>query len=329
MLERAETCLLFELPYNFTAGVNLAAELDRLRMQRTAGAITEAAYYRVVAHLLDSSPDAPPSTPEDAVVTCARRMEALLEDRLGASGSGLAEKAGSARDRLPAELLESLREIARLSEAIGRDLEYRLADPTGFLARCDHTLVDLLHHLPPAKPTTFLKGLAPGPMPHHLTRGIVQKIRPDKGDRCRHTALLEVDGRILQLESPAAIQIARGDHVVLLGLDSDKATSYRNESTGATGRFAPESFWKVAAVGGVVALAGLAAVVLAATMGVENWREGWGLWKYLLFALVGAALAFIGLLVTVVGIMVHTFQPSIDAALRSHSAAPIPPPPPA
>ncbi len=297
-------------------------------MQRASGAITEAAWYRVVAHLLDSRPDAPPSTPEDAVVTCARRIEALLEDRLGASGSGLSERAGSARDRLPAELLERLQEIAWLAEAIGRDPEYRLADPTGFLARCDHTLVDLLHHLPPAAPTTFLKGLVPVPMPHHLTRGIVQKIRLSESDRRPHTALLEVDGRILQLESPGAIQIEQGDRVVLLGMDRDKATSYRNESNGAVGSFIPEHFWKLAAGGGVVALAGLAALVLAATMGVQNWREGWGLWKYLLFALVGAALAFIGLVVTVLGIMVHTLQPSIDAALRRHSSASIPPPAP-
>ncbi len=282
-------------------------------MQRASGAITEAAWYRVVAHLLDSPPGAPPPTPEDAVVTCARRTEALLEDRLGA-----------ARDRLPAELLERLQEIARLSEQIVRDPEYRLADPKGFPARCDGTLVDLLHHLPPAAPTTFLKGLVPGPVPHHLTRGIVQKIRLAESDRRPHTAILEVDGRIVQLESPGAIQIERGDRVVLLGIDSDKATSYRNESTGAVGSFLPEHFWKVAAVGGVVALAGLAALVLAATMGVQNWREGWGLWKYVLFALVGAALAFIGLVVTVLGIMIHTLQPSIDAALRHHPTPPSP-----
>jgi hypothetical protein len=68
--------------------MNLGDELFELKSQRSTSRIGPVEYYQSLARLIDDSPDAI-QDPNEFILTSVRRIEALLDDRLAASGRGL------------------------------------------------------------------------------------------------------------------------------------------------------------------------------------------------------------------------------------------------
>lgn len=74
----------------------------------------------------------------DLAVTRAKRLERLLEQKLGATGKGLHQKANSVEARLPAELVRKLRLVATVRNKLVHEDDYkRIEDRRGFLRACD------------------------------------------------------------------------------------------------------------------------------------------------------------------------------------------------
>jgi len=122
--------------------MDVGDELFELRAQRSKGRI---GHGRVlpVTRPVDDSPLAIPDRNE-AIVTCARRIEALLEDKLGASGIGLDQKIESAAGRIPPDLRSELRSIAASQKAISRG-DALAAEIGGLQSRCADALLKTLH----------------------------------------------------------------------------------------------------------------------------------------------------------------------------------------
>ena len=74
----------------------------------------------------------------DLAVTRSKRLEQLLEQKLGATGKGLHQKATSVESRLPPELLRKLRLVATVRNKIVHENEYqKIEDRPGFIHACD------------------------------------------------------------------------------------------------------------------------------------------------------------------------------------------------
>jgi hypothetical protein len=262
-----------------------------------------------------------PASPENTVMTCARRLAGLLEDRLGVPGLGLSQKARWTQARLTPALVDKLRAIGDAQERIAGDPDFRLEDPDRFVALCNETLVALIREASaPTALNTALKMPNPAPFRCQITRGVVQKTRILEDDQGRSTVLLEVDGRIIHLEWKPQAPIQPGDRVAVAGFQRYRALYCRNVSNGTESGLGG-MVWKFTAVGGVVALAGLAAIVVALMLGVQHWREGWGLWKYLVLVLAGAAAALAGLLASMMGFVVGLLENAAEKEVKSGASA--------
>jgi hypothetical protein len=234
--------------------MDLSYELARLRIIH----VSPAATYRVKAQLLDHAPGAVAPDPAEMVRTCARRIEALLEDRLGASGPDLKTKAESVRMKLGPYLTEQLLELATAQTGV--------TDLKQIQNISDEAPLGVLRLVPDKPRHSFLSALR-GPKPRTVA-GVVQKILVSDGGQL---ALLDVDGRLVELHSQK-IQIDCGDYVVVPACYGDQAFSYHNESKQLGSKTGPV-FMKWLASGAAVILAGLTVVVLAMLYATSVWRE--------------------------------------------------------
>ena len=74
----------------------------------------------------------------DLAVTRSKRLERLLEQKLGATGKGLHQKASSVEGRLPPQLLRDLRLVATVRNKLVHEDDYkRIEDRSRFLRACD------------------------------------------------------------------------------------------------------------------------------------------------------------------------------------------------
>jgi hypothetical protein len=64
----------------------------------------------------------------DLAVTNSKRLESLLEKKLGATGKGLHEKVSSVESRLPRELVRNLRLVATVRNKIVHESDYKSID---------------------------------------------------------------------------------------------------------------------------------------------------------------------------------------------------------
>ena len=119
--------------------MSLGDELFALKTQRSAGRIDPVEYHHSLSRLLDASPDVAPDQIE-TILTCVRRIEALLEDRLRASGDDLDRKVVSRADRIPPDLQTDLRSIAALCKSIRQGDALGRGEIGALQSRCDHAL---------------------------------------------------------------------------------------------------------------------------------------------------------------------------------------------
>lgn len=74
----------------------------------------------------------------ELVIKRCKRLEALLEERLGAQGRGLHEKVSSIQSQLPQPLVRKLRFVATVRNRLIHEVTIdRLDDPEGFQRACD------------------------------------------------------------------------------------------------------------------------------------------------------------------------------------------------
>jgi hypothetical protein len=64
----------------------------------------------------------------DLAVNQCKRLESLLEEKLGAEGKGLHEKVSSVENRLPRELVRKLRLVATVRNKIVHEADYKNID---------------------------------------------------------------------------------------------------------------------------------------------------------------------------------------------------------
>ena len=64
----------------------------------------------------------------DLAVSNSKRLESLLEKKLGATGKGLHEKVSSVENRLPRELVRKLRLVATVRNKIVHESDYKSID---------------------------------------------------------------------------------------------------------------------------------------------------------------------------------------------------------
>jgi len=74
----------------------------------------------------------------DLVVTRSKRLEQLLEQKLGATGRGLHQKASSVEAKLPPQLLRELRLVATVRNKIVHENDYqKIEDRPAFIRAAD------------------------------------------------------------------------------------------------------------------------------------------------------------------------------------------------
>ena len=74
----------------------------------------------------------------DLAVSRSKRLEQLLEQKLGATGKGLHQKASSVEAKLSPQLLRELRLVATVRNKIVHENDYqKIEDRPGFLRACD------------------------------------------------------------------------------------------------------------------------------------------------------------------------------------------------
>ena len=64
----------------------------------------------------------------DLAINNCKRLESLLEQKLGATGRGLHEKVSSVENRLPRELVRKLRLVATVRNKIVHEADYKNID---------------------------------------------------------------------------------------------------------------------------------------------------------------------------------------------------------
>lgn len=79
----------------------------------------------------------------ELAVTLSRRLESLLEEKHHATGKGLHEKVSSVEDRLPAQLVKSLRYIATMRNSVVHEEGFVIGDVDGFTAQGNAALAQL------------------------------------------------------------------------------------------------------------------------------------------------------------------------------------------
>jgi hypothetical protein len=296
--------------------MNLGDELSELKAQRSAGRIGPVEYYQSLARLTDVSPDAIPD-PYEFILTSIRRIEALLEDRLGASGVGLDQKVESRADRIPPDLRSELLAIAALQTAISRGETTGSVEISGLQSRCAHALVRTLRlaeAASPQDPSIRIKAF----LPAWARRGVVRKVRHSQrpilpGRRLlEYVALMDIDGRLEMVTSGSPLQIECGDWVVVAGRADHEPNLCCNESRPSGNK--RKSYQAVplvlAAAGALAALAGGAMVCLALSGAAHSH------WDLLVIGRC-AALVLAGVLTSWIGLWFATIMGQVARMARA------------
>jgi hypothetical protein len=281
--------------------MNLADELHDLRTKRSEGRIGPVEYYEALARLVDDSPDAIPD-PAEAFFACVRRIEALLEDRLGASGAGLDWKIESRADRIPPLLRAELRSIAASQAALASGYTLSPVEIGGLQIRCARALIDTLRlalTVSPPDPSIRIAAF----LPPWATRGVVRTVRHSQrpiraGWRyLEHYALTDIDGRLVVIASTSPFRIECGDWVAVAGNADYEVGLFRNQSrpSGSKREWHQRTAWVLAALGVLVTLAGGATVCLALSRAAHSHWHALLIARCAALALAGTLMSWIGL----------------------------------
>lgn len=295
--------------------MNLGDELFELETQRSTSRIGPVEYYLSLARLIDASPDAIPD-PYEFILTSVRRIEALLEDRLAASGHGLGQKIESAADRIPTDLRSELHYIAALQTAISRGEPPSPGEISGLQGRCAQALVktlQLAEAASPPDPTIRIKAF----LPAWAKRGVVRKVRHSQRQilpgwrHLQHLALMDIDGRLETITSASPSQIECGDWVVVAGRADHEASLFYNESRppGNKRKRYQTMSWVLAAFGTLATLAGGVMICLALT------RAAHSRWDFLIIGRC-AALVLAGVLTSWIGLWFATMMVQVARVAR-------------
>ena len=264
--------------------MNLGDEIFELSTQRSSGRIGPVEYYLSLVRLIDAASDAIPD-PCELISASVRRIEALLEDRLAASGLDLDQKIESAAGRIPLDLRSELYDVAALQTAlqtaISRGERPSPGEIDGLQSRCAHALAKTLQVAEATAPqdpniriTAFL--------PAWARRGVVRKVRHSQrqirpgGRHLEYLALMDIDGRLETMASASPSQIECGDWVVIAGRADHEANLFYNESrpSGNKRQRYQTLPWVLAALGALATLAGGVIVCLALSRAAHS---GWHL----------------------------------------------------
>ena len=281
--------------------MNLGDELFELKTQRSKGRIGPIEYYESLARLIDASPDAIQRR-DGGVFTFIRRIEALLEDRLGALGIDIEQKIESRADSIPPDLRNELRCIAALRRAISRGEALSPVEISGVQRRCAQALRETLllaEAVSPHDPSIRIKGL----LPIWARRGVVRKVRHSQRQILpgrsvvQYLALIDIDGRLQMITSPPPPQIECGDWVVTAGWADHEAVQYYNESrsVGNKTKMSQPAMWVLATLGALATLAGGAMVCLALSQAAHSHWDLRLIGRCAALALAGVLTSWIGL----------------------------------
>jgi hypothetical protein len=251
--------------------LNLGDQLFELKTQRSKGRIGPIEYYESLALLIDASPDAMQGQ-DDPIFTFIRRIEALLEDKLGASGIDIEQKIESRADRIPPDLRNELRCIAALRRAINRGDALSPVE-IGVQTRCAHALRQTLLLAASASPPRSM--VFPPPW---ARRGVVRKVRHSQRqimpgwNFVEYLALMDIDGRLEVITSNQPPQIECADRVVIAGSADHKPGLYHNESrsSGNEAKGYQTTAWALAAFAALATLAGGTMVCLGLSQAAHS-----------------------------------------------------------
>ncbi len=308
--------------------MNLGDELFELKTRRSKGRIGPIEYYESLARLVDASPDAIPSR-DEAISTFIRRIEALLEDRLGASGIDIEQKIESRARCIPPDLRSELRGIAALRRAISRGDTLSPVEISGVPRRCVYALHETLllaEAVSPPDPNIRHTGFPPV----WVRRGVVRKVRhsqrqilPGWSRLVQYLALMDIDGRLLMITSPPPPRIECGDWVVVAGSADHEASAYYNESgpSGNKKKGRQTMAWALAALFALASLAGGAVVCLAVSRAVDSHWDLLLIGRCAALALAGALLSWVGLAFAIIMRQVALMARAFEAVLSRDGAA--------
>ncbi len=79
----------------------------------------------------------------EIAVRQSKRLETLLEERLGATGKGLHEKLSSVENQLPSQIVKTVRWIASVRNAAVHEADYEIAKPDEFNAAAERVAAHL------------------------------------------------------------------------------------------------------------------------------------------------------------------------------------------
>jgi hypothetical protein len=276
--------------------MSLADELVELRSHRSTGRIGPVEYYQSLARLIDASPDASPDQSE-VILTCVRRIEALLKDRLGAS-----LQIESSADRIPPDLRIELRDIATSHTALARGETLSPVEISGLHSRCDCALLKTLHlaeTADPPDPSLRIKAQ----LPPRALRGVVWKVRHSQRSTLpgwrfvQNFAVMDIDGRLEVIHSGSPLQIESGDRLVVAGFADHELVLYCNESrpAGNKRKNYETTVWVLAALGVLVILAGGVVVCIALIRAVHSHWNLTLIMRCSVLALAGVLTSWVGL----------------------------------
>lgn len=296
--------------------MSLGDELFALRNQRSTSRIDPVEYYESLARLLDVSPDGVPNQFE-TILTCIRRIEALLEDRLGARGVDLDRKIESTSDRIPPDLRSELRSIAGLRKAMSHGDILNRAENGALQSKCENALfktLRLAETVSPPDPSIRIKAFLPTWARRGVVRNVRQSQRPllPSGRGVEYLALADIDGRLVVITSGLPLQIERDDWVVVAGRADHEAVLYYNESrpSGKRRKRYQTTGWALTGLGALATLAGGAMVYLALIRAAPSHWD---------IPLIGrcAALVLAGVLTSWIGIWFSTMMVQMTRLARA------------
>ena len=205
----------------------------------------------------------------ETVVRGSKRVESLLEERLGASGRGLHEKVTSVEHRLPPEVSRSMRWIATVRNKVVHEEAPAAFDANQFAERVDQAVEWLTLNADSSAGTSLaevIQSSATTAGGVERVRGKVSSVRqvgraPEVVQGLKaHCVQIEIAGlrRVIELVVEEAVVINHGDDVAIAGEADTKSGklrgyAYRNRTKGIFGQHKNTS-----ALGFVFVFAGVA-----------------------------------------------------------------------
>lgn len=87
----------------------------------------------------------------ESTLRFTKEIEALLENRYGATGRGLHEKLSSVENKIPKSSFQSMRRIATIRNKVAHEHGYSIDDPRGFAKACEEAIRFLKSQPPTAR----------------------------------------------------------------------------------------------------------------------------------------------------------------------------------